>query len=577
VCCNRANTDDAIDGAVIRSFDQHFGAEAAQINDQYQEIKFVGFNATVKRTVKYCSHKKHGCLKIGKGLVDKVIDTGNDEGDNWVCENAGELRPRALAQDFELSLAGYKTIGVAVQYGDGPMRFAGIIPMLDPPREDTEETIERIRHAEIEIKMITGDHLNIAKETARLINLGTNIHPNTALWPASHSRDQLVVEADGFAQVMPKDKREVVLILQQRGEIVGMTGDGVNDAPALAQAQIGIAVAGATDAARQAADIILTDDGLSAIFVAVIEARKIFQRLKAYVVYRIASTVQVVIVLSVLIFQSNCTIDSLFVILLALLNDLTMTPIAHDNAHASKKPEQPSISKLFGLSALCGLVASVQSLVFFYLTDSFHTNYLKTGDESCYPLGSGCVCDGDRNRYVQTVMYLQISVSAELMIFAVRTPGWMIFSRPSTALFILTQGASILMSVLCAFGVFGDNTKLRWQDVGVVWAYDIAFLFVLDALKVFYNKTFEGTVETIDVNTPREQILKSATHHSTHRSTACSSVRSTRSGVTGTGRSSNSGLTIYPRRRNLATGCTFMHRPALLASKAVQPRRSAFN
>jgi len=285
----------------------------------------------------------------------------------------------------------------------------------------------------------------------------------------------------------------------------------------------------------------------------------------------------VVIVLSVLIFQSNCTIDSLFVILLALLNDLTMTPIAHDNAHASKKPEQPSISKLFGLSALCGLVASVQSLVFFYLTDSFHTNYLKTGDESCYPLGSGCVCDGDRNRYVQTVMYLQISVSAELMIFAVRTPGWMIFSRPSTALFILTQGASILMSVLCAFGVFGDNTKLRWQDVGVVWAYDIAFLFVLDALKVFYNKTFEGTVETIDVNTPREQILKSATHHSTHRSTACSSVRSTRSGVTGTGRSSNSGLTIYPRRRNLATGCTFMHRPALLASKAVQPRRSAFN
>ena len=118
------------------------------------------------------------------------------------------------------------------------MQFVGIIPMLDPPRYDTKDTIERVRKAGVNVKMITGDHLNIAKETARLIDLGVNIHPNTVLWPASAARDELIVGADGFAQVMPVDKQEVVCVLQNRGLVVGMTGDGVNDAPALSQAQV---------------------------------------------------------------------------------------------------------------------------------------------------------------------------------------------------------------------------------------------------------------------------------------------------------------------------------------------------
>merc|ERR1719171_2197895 len=153
--------------------------------------------------------------------------------------------------------------------------------------------------------MITGDHLNIAVETSRLIGLGTNVLPNTDLWPASATRDETVLSADGFAQVMPRDKQEVILVLQNHGLVVGMTGDGVNDAPALAQAQIGIAVDGATEAARSAADIILTSPGLSAIFDAVVESRKIFARLRAYVVYRMGATIQIVIVLSILIFAYN--------------------------------------------------------------------------------------------------------------------------------------------------------------------------------------------------------------------------------------------------------------------------------
>ena len=187
--------------------------------------------------------------------------------------------------------------------------------------------------------MITGDHLNIAKETARLIDLGVNIHPNTALWPASAARDELICGADGFAQVMPVDKQEVVCVLQNRGLVVGMTGDGVNDAPALSQAQVGIAVHGATDAAKNAADIVLTSPGLSAIYSAVVESRKIFQRLRAYVLYRLAATVQIVMVLAILIFVDNNYLKSIYVILLALFNDISMTPIASDNARPSLKPD----------------------------------------------------------------------------------------------------------------------------------------------------------------------------------------------------------------------------------------------
>merc|ERR1712190_491112 len=223
------------------------------------------------------------------------------------------------------------------------MQFAAIEPMLDPPRADTKLTIHRIRTAGIAVKMVTGDHLNIAVETSRLIGLGTGVLPASDLWPASATWDELIVSADGFAQVLPKDKREVVLVLQNRGLVVGMTGDGVNDAPALAQAQIGIAVDGATEAARSAADIVLTTPGLTAIFDAVAESRMIFGRLRSYVLYRLAATIQIVLVLSFLIYRYNDPLPALYVILLALLNDVTMLPVSSDNATAAAVPEIPSM------------------------------------------------------------------------------------------------------------------------------------------------------------------------------------------------------------------------------------------
>eukprot|EP00438_Fugacium_kawagutii_P033743 Skav209659 [mRNA] locus=scaffold2126:113707:122557:+ [translate_table: standard] len=305
--------EDPIDKAILGSGHEHFGEEADQLMAMFKKDKFVGFNPTVKRTVVYCEHEERGKLKISKGLVDKVLVTGDDGGDCWVCADADKIQEELKEVDLRFSSQGYKTVGLAVAHNDGPMHFSAIIPMLDPPRADTKLTIYRIREAGINVKMITGarlgDHLNIAVETSRLIGLGTNVLPASDLWPASAIRDETI---DGFAQVLPKDKREVILVLQNRGLVVGMTGDGVNDAPALAQAQIGIAVDGATEAARSAADIILTQPGLSAIFDAVVESRKIFARLRSYVLYRIGATIQIVLVLSILIYAYNDTMPALY-------------------------------------------------------------------------------------------------------------------------------------------------------------------------------------------------------------------------------------------------------------------------
>jgi H+-transporting ATPase len=205
-----------------------------------------------------------------------VLDTADggvdDAADQWKCDNYTALKEIVKKTDYDFSKAGYKTLGVVVKINDNPWVYCGILPMLDPPRHDTAQTIKNLKNAGIEVKMITGDHLNIAKETARLIGMGVNIHPGEATRDGTEERNEIVRTANGFAQVLPRDKREVVLVLRNVfHQVVGMTGDGVNDAPALSAAQCGVAVDDATDAAKNAAAIILTSPGLSAIYRYVID------------------------------------------------------------------------------------------------------------------------------------------------------------------------------------------------------------------------------------------------------------------------------------------------------------------
>lgn len=278
LCSNADKKDDPIDKAVLKAYEE---SEAAEEDEDYVQTEIIGFNPTVKRVVAFIDHKGE-ILTVAKGLPAKILDTEAGGVDDHECQwqVEGVQNPsfidHLVETDSGLSKSGYKTIGIAMCEGDarksdhGPWKFVGLMPMLDPPRADTHATIESLHHANISVKMITGDHVNVGIESCRLIGLGTDMHAGEEIRNAINpqQRNAMIWAADGFAAVLPSDKREVVLTLKNEyGLVTGMTGDGVNDAPALSAAQVGIAVQGATDAARNAADLILTEPGLRPIYV----------------------------------------------------------------------------------------------------------------------------------------------------------------------------------------------------------------------------------------------------------------------------------------------------------------------
>eukprot|EP00604_Paraphysomonas_vestita_P003626 CAMPEP_0174818984 /NCGR_PEP_ID=MMETSP1107-20130205/1963_1 /TAXON_ID=36770 /ORGANISM="Paraphysomonas vestita, Strain GFlagA" /LENGTH=926 /DNA_ID=CAMNT_0016031695 /DNA_START=303 /DNA_END=3083 /DNA_ORIENTATION=+ len=502
---NRDKKEDPIDRSVINHFDSLMGKNGLTLCAEYTKIRLVGFNPIYKRVVAEFSHPVHGTITIAKGLPAKVLNTADggvdDAADQWKVEHFEALHPRVSEIDMNFSKAGYKTLGVAVKFGNGPFKFVGILPMLDPPRHDSAQTIKLLQQAGVNVKMITGDHLNIAKETARLIGMGVNIHPGEATRDSTQSGHELIFNADGFAQVLPRDKREVVLVLKNiYGRVTGMTGDGVNDAPALSAAQCGVAVDDATDAAKNAAAIILTSPGLSAIYSAVVESRRIFRKLKAYVIYRFAATIQIVIVLSLVIFVSNCPINSLFVILLALFNDLTMLPIAYDRQQASAVPENPEVGKMLLLALLLGALETLFSMVFAYgagPSGLFHAEYDMD------------TCD----KKMQSAVWLQMSIAAELLIFSARAPSFIFTSiPPSPALASSVIFGCLLTTVLA--GVFKYFGRLPITDMLLIWAYDIICLIVIDICKVVYLRAFGESMETlpdVDIDAPHPAELSRAT------------------------------------------------------------------
>ena len=482
---NRDKKEDAIDRSVVQHYDRLF-PNGIPKTQEYTKVRNVGFNPIYKRVLYEYDHPKHGRISIAKGLPAKVIDTADggvdDAADQFKVEGLEQISATVKQVDYDFSKKGYKTLGVSVKFGDGPWKFVGILPMLDPPRHDSALTVKNLRAAGIGVKMITGDHLNIAKETCKLIGMGQNIHTGESTRQASEQTNELIWNADGFAQVLPKDKREVILVLRNKfNVVVGMTGDGVNDAPALSAAQCGVAVDDATDAAKNAAAIILTSPGLSAIYSAVVESRRIFRKLKAYVTYRFAATMQIVIVLTLLIFISDCPIESLYVIILALFNDLTMLPIAYDRQQAGSLPENPDVGKMLTISAGLGAMETAFTLLFSYGAND--TGFFKSdlSIESC-------------GKQAQAAIWLQMFIACEILIFAARAPSYFWCSlAPSPALAIsVITGCLICSAIAIIFQYFG---ALPLEDVLLIWLYNIVVLFAVDALKVqmfrFYDENME--------------------------------------------------------------------------------------
>lgn len=503
---NEDKKDDAIDGSVLRAFDKmdkERGGQISQAKAQFEQLNLTGFNPEVKRTVAVVKYGGRN-LVVVKGLLSKVLDTaagGKDAGAlQWRCQQcATKGFEEAVGKvDEALSGDGYKTLAVCAGYEGGEMYFLGLLPMIDPPRFDTAITVSRLMDAGIEVKMITGDHLNIAKETARLVGMATNILPGEATREASYTRDEIIRDAGGFAQVLPRDKRECVLALQRSFNlVVGMTGDGVNDAPALSAAQCGIAVDDATDAAKNAAAMILTTEGLSAVFGAVVESRKIFARLFSYVSYRLAATIQILLFLSVLVYAFDCPLDPLYVILLALFNDVTMIPIAEDNQTASSEPQHANVGDLISFSVALGFTQTLASMLFYMLMDQGLVKGIGPHDEVGYPTSV----------HAQNAIWLQLSVAAEFLIFSARAPGLFFLSAPSHELLASTMLGNLVSTCLAIY-VFDE--PLDWEEAITIWVYNIIALFAVDAVKLlhkyFWNHGNAGIIDERQIEEEDRQL-----------------------------------------------------------------------
>ncbi len=457
---SREEDRDPIDTAVIARAGQ---AEPAA--SPFKVIAFKPFDPIIKRTEATVEGARGKPFRVSKGAPQAVLALLGDS-DRTRMASEVERRVNALAS------RGYRALGVARTDPAGEWKYIGLIGLFDPPRDDSAETIRTAQSMGIAVKMITGDHAAIAREIAGQVNLGTNILYESSFVDGREDKAEKAVEkADGFAQVFPEHKYRIVELLQRAGHFVGMTGDGVNDAPALKKADVGIAVAGATDAAKSAAAIVLTKPGLSVIIDAIKESRKIFQRMNSYAIYRIAETIRVLlfITLSIIIFNFY-PVTAVMIVLLALFNDGPIMAIAFDRVRYSNQPEQWQMRIVLGVATVLGIAGVMFSFFMLYLAQEV----LRLPPEM-----------------VQSLIFLKLAVAGHLTIFMARTrrPFWSI--RPSALLFWTTVSTKLLATLVVVYGIY--MAPIGWKLAGFVWAYALVEFVITDPLKLLAYKLVDHT------------------------------------------------------------------------------------
>jgi len=452
-----AEDQDAIDMAILSEIDP-----AQTVS--YTVKHFTPFDPVHKRTVADISGSI-GDFKVTKGAPQVILG---------LAANEEKVKARVGKTIDEFATRGFRSLGVARTDRQGDWQFQGVLPLYDPPRKDSKRTIETAQKMGIKVKMVTGDQVAIGKEIASQLGLNSSI-VNADLFNSNKQQkhgqlDSAIEWADGFAQVFPEHKYDIVSLLQEHGHIVGMTGDGVNDAPALKKADAGIAVSGATDAARAAADIALLTPGLSVIIDAVKESRKIFQRMNSYAVYRIAETMRILLfmTLSILVFNFY-PVTAAMIVLLALLNDGAILSIAFDRATFDNKPEKWNMPYVLGLASVLGVIGLVASFGLFYLGDRvFHL---------------------DRS-ILQTLIYLKLSVAGHLTIFLTRGKHHF-WEHPLPAPLLLGAvfGTQTIATLIAVYGVL--MTPIGWGWALLVWGYALAWFLVNDQITVITSKILD--------------------------------------------------------------------------------------
>ena len=456
--CSRPEDKDPIDDAVLSASREYVSL------DKYNLIHYQPFDPVNKRTEATIKGPDGKTFKTTKGAVQVIMA---------LVADAKRIQPEVDQAVKQFAAKGFRSLAVARVQGRGKWKLLGVLPLYDPPRDDSKSTIETAEEMGIRVKMVTGDQDAIAREIAHQLNLGTNIMDASVFTQAKQHEtgqsDEAIEQADGFAQVFPEHKYHIVDVLQKKGHIVGMTGDGVNDAPALKKADAGIAVAGATDAARAAADIVLLTPGLSVIIDAVKESRKIFQRMNSYSIYRIAETIRVLLLmtLSILVFNFY-PVTAVMIVLLALLNDGAILSIAYDRVYYSQQPERWNMRNVLGVASVLGVVGVVASFGLFYLGERvFHL---------------------DRNM-IQTLIYLKLSVAGHLTIFVTRTRHRFWSIRPATILLGAVIGTQAVATLFAVYGIF--MTPIGWGWALVVWGYALAWFFINDQAKLIAYNIFD--------------------------------------------------------------------------------------
>jgi len=507
VLASREENHDPIETPLFHYLQDHFPGVDWK---GWQLLEFTPFDPVRKRTE--ATLKKNGQrLRAIKGAAQVLLEMVEPPDNERV----------AITRTVEvLAEKGYRTLAVARQVEDGPLELLGLIPLIDPPREDSAEVIRRMADNGVRVKMVTGDNIAIAREIGRMLGLppkamradqlsgksgseliamaealttaiyhrlkgeevtlkearrfaGEVMEELERLFDTSllerefvHTHESALVEmiedVDIFAEVVPEDKYSLVETLQKADHIVGMTGDGVNDAPALKKADCGFAVSNATDAARAAADIILTAPGLSVINDALEQARITFERMKSYAIFRIAETIRVLLfmTLAILVFDFY-PITAVMIVILALLNDIPILAIAYDRTRVHRKPVRWNLRELTTVASVLGVTGVVSSFLLFFILQE----------------------RGVAEETIRTVLFLKLIVAGHSTLYITRSEGWF-WEKPWPApiLFWATFGTEILGTLIAVYGWF--VTPIGWEYALGVWAYALAWFLVNDAAKM---------------------------------------------------------------------------------------------
>jgi H+-transporting ATPase len=447
---------DAIDLAIINALKE------PDILKTYQQEKFIPFDPVRKRTEAKIQDKHKKVFKVSKGAPQVILE---------LCHLNKKERGRVEKMIRDLASKGYRTLGVARSAAKNKhWTFLGILPLYDPPRSDSKDTISRAEKHGIKVKMVTGDNVAIACEISRQLGLDPNVIPADQVFTAGESDENFdpkmidkIEKAAGFAQVFPEHKFGIVKALQSKNHLVAMTGDGVNDAPALKQADVGIAVSGATNAAQAAASLVLTAPGLSVIIKAVEEARRIFERMNSYSIYRITETIRIMFFVTLaMVVLDLYPITTIMIILLALLNDLPIMTIAYDNTWLNPLPVRWEMRRVITVSTILGLIGVAETFGLLLIGKMlFHLD----------------------NLHLQSFIYLKLAVAGHLTLFVVRTRRPFL-SRPYPVPILLLSilATQTVAALIVGFGFL--MPQLGWGYIGFIWLYCLGWAFIEDRAKL---------------------------------------------------------------------------------------------